>query len=94
MKESLLTVMNETGLHSRPADLFVRTAKLYGCTIAVHNGAKSADAKNIIKLILLNVRQNDQIRIQADGPDEEAAIADLTRLVQSNFEVVNEKVKI
>ena len=39
-------------------------------------------------------RQNDQIRIQADGPDEEAAIADLTRLVQSNFEVVNEKVKI
>ena len=52
MRESLLTVMNETGLHSRPADLFVRTAKLYGCTIAVHNGAKSADAKNIIKLIL------------------------------------------
>jgi phosphotransferase system HPr (HPr) family protein len=94
MRESLLTVVNETGLHSRPADLFVRTAKLYGCTIVVHNGAKSAEAKNIIKVILLNVRQNDQIRIQADGPDEEAAIEDLVRLVQSNFEVVNEKVKI
>ena len=37
MKESLLTVVNETGLHSRPADLFVRTARLYSCAIAVFN---------------------------------------------------------
>lgn len=94
MRESLLTVVNETGLHSRPADLFVRTAKLYGCTITLFNGARSADAKNIIKVILLNVKQNDQVRVQADGPDEEAAIADLTRLVQSNFEQVNDSVKI
>jgi phosphotransferase system HPr (HPr) family protein len=94
MKESLLTVVNETGLHSRPADLFVRTAKLYGCRITVHNGDKSADAKNIIKVILLNVKQNTQIRIEASGADEDAAIGDLTRLVQSNFKEVNDKIRI
>ena len=94
MKESLLTVVNETGLHSRPADLFVRTARLYSCAIAVFNEVKNADAKNIIKVILLNVKQNTQIRIVADGPDKEAAIADLTRLVQSNFEEVNDKIRI
>ena len=94
MKESLLTVVNETGLHSRPADLFVRTAKLYSCAITVYSGEKNADAKNILKVILLNVKQNTTIRIVADGPGEDEAIADLTRLVQSNFKDVNGKVTV
>lgn len=94
MKDTLLTVANDTGLHSRPADLFVRTAKLYKSAITVRKGEKSADAKNIVKLILLNVSQNTSITIEADGPDEDQAIADLSRLVTSNFEDVNEKVKI
>jgi len=89
-----LKVTNDTGLHSRPADLFVRTAKLYQCMLTVHNGSKSADAKNILKVILLNVGQDTTIRIQADGPDEDAALADLERLVTSNFQEINEKIKI
>lgn len=94
MKEIKLTVVNETGLHSRPADLFVRTARLYDSNITLHKGSKSADAKNIIKVILLNVSQNTEITIGAEGPDEEAALADLDRLVRSNFEQVNDRVKI
>ena len=94
MKEMTLTVTNDTGLHSRPADLFVRTAKLYRSVVTVHNGSKSADAKNILKVILLNVSQNATIRVQADGPDEEAALADLERLVTSDFQEINEKIKI
>ncbi len=94
MKETTLTVTNETGLHSRPADLFVRTAKLYTSRITVHKGEKSADAKNIIKVILLNVSQNTEVRIQAEGDDAEAAIADLERLIRSDFREVNNKVTI
>jgi phosphocarrier protein HPr len=94
MTETTLTVTNETGLHSRPADLFVRTAKLYNSRITVHKGEKSADAKNIIKVILLNVSRNTEISIRADGEDAEAAIADLERLIRSDFRDVNEKVTI
>jgi phosphocarrier protein HPr len=94
MKEVTLTVKNETGLHSRPADLFVRTAKLYESKITVRKGEKSADAKNIIKVILLNVSQDNEIILQADGSDEEAALKDLQSLIESNFENVNEQVKI
>ena len=94
MKEVTLTVRNETGLHSRPADLFVRTAELYESKVTVWKGEKSADAKNIIKVILLNVSQDNEITIQADGSDEEAAVADLQSLIESNFEKVNDKVKI
>lgn len=94
MKEIELGVQNETGLHSRPADLFVRTAKLYSSNISVHKGEKQADAKNIIKVILLNVTQGDTIKLTAEGSDEEEALEDLGRLIDSNFETVNERVQV
>ena len=94
MTNITITVNNETGLHSRPADLFVRTAKLYTSRITVFKGEKSADAKNIIKLILLNVSQGTEIGISAEGDDESEALADLGRLVKSNFEEVNAQVTI
>lgn len=94
MIERIVTVHNETGLHSRPADLFVRTAKLYESTIAVYKGDKSADAKNILKVILLNVAQGDEVRIETTGTDESAALEDLTTLIESNFQTVNPRVTI
>ena len=94
MKSIVLTVKNETGLHSRPADLFVRTSKLYDSAIEVCKGEKKANAKAILKLILLNVCENDQITINADGSDEDEAINDLKVLVESDFTTVNPKVQI
>ncbi|NCN04993.1 MAG: HPr family phosphocarrier protein [Spirochaetales bacterium] len=94
MKEVTLTVTNDTGLHSRPADLFCRTAKLYSSKIHIFKGDKSSDAKNIIKVILLNVRTGSELRITADGEDEEQAISDLSNLITSDFTQVNERVKI
>ncbi|MDR0451935.1 MAG: HPr family phosphocarrier protein [Treponema sp.] len=94
MKELTITVRNETGLHSRPADVFVRTAKLYQSNIEVSKGEKKASAKTILKVILLNVCENDEITIRADGPDEDAALEDLKALVESDFNTVNPKVQI
>ena len=94
MKEIQIIVENETGLHSRPADLFVRTAKLYDSDILVYKGEKSASAKAIITVILLNVSQGDEIRITADGADEEAALEDLQKLIRSDFTIANEQVMI
>jgi phosphotransferase system HPr (HPr) family protein len=94
VKEIQLTVNNETGLHSRPADLFVRTAKLHEANVYVYKGEKWADAKNIIKVILLNVSQGDEVRITAEGPDEERAIEELQTLIESDFQQINEAVKI
>ncbi len=94
MTEAQIIVRNETGLHSRPADLFVRTAKLYSAAVTVHKGQKSADAKNILKVILLNVSQGDSITIRAEGVGEEDVIAELVKLVDSDFTEVNPAVTI
>lgn len=94
MTETTLVVTGDTGLHSRPADLFVRTARLYRSRVTVYKGDCSSDAKNIIELILLNIPGGTTIRIVADGDDEEAAIADLRALVASDFRVVNDRLSI
>ncbi len=94
MKTLEITVKNDTGLHSRPADVFVRTAKLFESKITVYKGEKSANAKTIIKVILLNVSQDEVIRIEADGSDEETALEELKVLIESDFNKINEQVKI
>lgn len=94
MKSITIAVKNETGLHSRPADVFVRTAKLYQSNIEVSKGNKKANAKTILKVILLNVCENDEINITADGPDEDEALEDLKALVDSDFNKINPKVQI
>lgn len=73
MKEIVLTGKNETGLHSRHADLLARTAKLFKSDITMWKGDKPANVKAIIKVILLNILKNDEIRITANGDDEENA---------------------
>ncbi|MDA3947716.1 MAG: HPr family phosphocarrier protein [Spirochaeta sp.] len=94
MPEISVQIINETGLHSRPADLFVRTAKLYQSEILVFHGERSASAKNIIKVILLNAAQGETIRIVATGSDANEAIADLQRLVESGFQEINTAVEV
>ncbi len=85
-----LTLSKSQGLHSRPADLFVRTARLYASDITVHFGNRTSDAKNILHLLLLNVGAGRTIEIRASGSDASAAVEDLRSLVESDFSVVNE----
>ena len=94
MKSINIVVKNETGIHSRPADLFVRTAKLYQSDIEVLKGEKKANAKTIIKLLLLNICENNEITITANGIDEDEAIDDLKALIESDFTTINPKVQI
>lgn len=94
MVSKKVIIHNDTGLHSRPADLFVRTSKLFQSKVTVYKDDKNADAKNIIKVILLNATVGSTIEIQAEGEDEEIALNTLTDLVESNFERVDSRVKI
>jgi phosphotransferase system HPr (HPr) family protein len=90
MTEAQVTIRNETGLHARPAALFVRTAAKFHAAIRIRNlsrgGEREADAKSIVSIMTLGVRKDDQILIRADGDDEADAIQTLTDLVESGFQ--------
>ncbi len=80
-----LTLTNPTGLHARPASLFVQTAARYQANIRASGHGKEADATSIIGVLSLGMRQGDTITIRASGKDAESAIEALSELVHANF---------
>jgi multiphosphoryl transfer protein len=83
-----LIIQNPMGLHARPAAKFVATASRFQSDITVRNvtaGSESVNAKSINQVVILGVRQGDEIAIAATGTDADAALAALQHLVETNF---------
>jgi phosphotransferase system HPr (HPr) family protein len=80
------TVLNEEGLHARPASLFIQCAKKYASNITITKGADSANAKSIIGVLGLAVAGGNEITISAEGSDEQSAACALKKLLDDKFE--------
>lgn len=81
MKQWTTTVQNPTGLHARPAKLFVNEAKKFASDVRVQHGAKTANAKSMISMLTLGAERGAEITITVNGADEETALAALQELI-------------
>lgn len=79
------TIQNKTGLHARPANLFVSAAKKFKSDISVEKDSKKANAKSIITILTLGAVKGNIVTISAEGIDEEAAVKELVSLIESGF---------
>lgn len=80
-----ITVQNQVGLHSRPATFFIQKAFEFRSSIWVEKDERRANAKSLLGVLSLGVTGGTNIRIIADGPDENEAVEALTKLVVSGF---------
>jgi len=85
MKQLDIVIQNPTGLHARPAKLFVNTAKQFQADIRVHNGLKKANAKSLISMLTLGVEAGTAIRIVVEGADEDVALAALLAAINGGL---------
>lgn len=88
MKEFRTVVLSPVGLHARPASLFSRRAKESGCQVRLAKitaGAISefVDGASILRVMTLGVKFGDEIVVQVEGENEEAAAAALQLLAES-----------
>jgi phosphocarrier protein len=83
-----VAIVNPLGLHARAAARFVHTASGFAARIRVARGEREMDGKSIMGLLLLAAAQGCQIRISANGADEEQALAALCALVARGFDEV------
>ena len=70
------------GLHARPAADFAATAARFESDIRLLRGDREADAKSVLLLLTLDVRQGDRVVVTADGVDAEQAVETLCRLME------------
>jgi dihydroxyacetone kinase phosphotransfer subunit len=86
--ELQITVTNPSGLHARPAALFIQTVKKYDAKLTVTNQTDNAEpvlVKGMISVMLLGAKQGDELFLQATGPDKHAVLAELKELFLDNF---------
>ncbi|MFW6070480.1 MAG: phosphoenolpyruvate--protein phosphotransferase, partial [bacterium] len=85
MREFEVVIRNPTGLHARPAKVLVNTAKQFDSDIRVMHGEKKANAKSLISLLTLGAERGAQIRVTAEGNDEEQAISSLEEAIRGGL---------
>lgn len=78
-------VQNQAGLHARPAIFFNQKANEFKSSIWIEKEERRVNAKSLLGILSLGIVGGTQIRIIANGVDEEAAVSGLVELVESGF---------
>lgn len=80
------TICNQRGLHARAAARFVKTAGQFDAEIWVRKNGTEVSGRSIMGLMMLAAAPGAVIRLVATGPQAEAAVAALARLVECKFD--------
>ncbi len=80
-----MTVVNDLGLHARPAGEFVKVASRFESDVWVAKDGKPVNGKSIMGVMTLAAECGSQLKVRAEGVDAEDAIAALERLVAAGF---------
>lgn len=90
MERSTIVRVHE-GLHARPATRFVKLAKGFESDIEIAKGDKSISAKSSVKLMLLGVKENDEVTVRANGADAIEALEALIGYLENPRSGVEEE---
>ena len=85
MKEFNYTITDPEGIHARPAGLYVKAAAAFPCSVTIVKDGKEADAKRILGVMGLGVKQGQEITVRTDGDQEEEASAELEKFLKENL---------
>jgi phosphocarrier protein len=86
MTEGIFTIRNQLGLHARPAALFVKRASRFSSSIWVERDGTRVNGKSIMGILMLACPLGSEIRLIADGSDENDAFHELGRLIDDGFQ--------
>ncbi|MDR1319221.1 MAG: HPr family phosphocarrier protein [Treponema sp.] len=86
MTEQTITIQNRAGIHARPAALLVQVTKDFKSNIYFEKDTDRINAKSIMGIITLGAAYGTEIKIVAEGEDEQKAVEALVHLFESKFE--------
>ncbi|MEA3489795.1 MAG: HPr family phosphocarrier protein [Candidatus Omnitrophota bacterium] len=84
-----LIVKNRTGLHARPAAVFVQIANKYESDITITKDDQEVNGKSIMGILMLAAEKGSKIEIIAEGEDAEPAVKELSNILLTDIEPDN-----
>ena len=84
MQEIKYRIDDEMGLHARPAGLLVKLAAKYKSDIQLGSPAKMVNAKRIIGVMALTMKQGQEMTMTFNGEDEAEAVNAVRAFLEEN----------
>ncbi len=78
-------ILNQFGLHARPAALFVKTASKFESDVSIEKDGNRVSGKSIMGLMTLEAGPGVRLKVTADGPDAEAVLNEIQQLIENKF---------
>lgn len=85
MIKKKVTIVNEAGLHARPAASLVKTASKFSSDFYIHMYGYRVNGKSILGVMTLAAEQGAELELEVEGKDEEAAAKAITELISNGF---------
>ncbi|MBB6552050.1 HPr family phosphocarrier protein [Nonomuraea rubra] len=86
MAQRTVAVASASGLHARPAKLFVQAAVKSGVPVTIRAGEKAVPAKSMLGVLSLGVVQGTEVTLEAEGPGAEEALDTLAALLARDLD--------
>ena len=86
MKEITVTIINNAGLHTRPAATIVKLASKFKSEFFLNKDGLHINGKSIIGVMTLAAEKGSQIVLSFDGEDEEAAANEIVDYFNRGFD--------
>lgn len=83
--ERTVTLGSKSGLHARPAAIFVQNAKGFQSEIKLSKSEKTVNGKSILSVLSLGAEQGDAVVLTVYGSDAEAAVERLATLLEGDL---------
>ena len=83
MQNKSFLIIDETGIHARPATILVQTATKFESDIELEYNSKKVNLKSIMGVMSLGVGKGAEVTIYADGKDEEDALTAISETLSS-----------
>jgi len=80
MVAQTVKVVNEQGLHMRPAGVFAKEMTKFSCV-----AGKKINAKSVMLIIAACIKCGAEVTVECDGADEKEALAKAVELIESGF---------
>lgn len=82
-----VTIVNQQGLHARPAYLFAEMASKFDAQVELIKDGERIDGKSILSILTLAAGKGAVVSLEATGPDAQEAVDALADLVLEGFPV-------
>ncbi|WP_394237692.1 phosphocarrier protein HPr [Niallia oryzisoli] len=89
MAEKFYTIIDEAGIHARPATILVNTANKFNSDVTLDYHGKSVNLKSIMGVMSLGVAKGAEVKVTATGTDENEVLSTLTEIMITN-NLINE----